>query len=75
MVQMADVKLSVRRSCGGWQVLRDGREAGQFDFRVDAVEGALRQARTELRRGRSVVVDAENAPGRIAKVAVEPPAN
>lgn len=62
------VQFTVLRRDGDWRVLRDGSDAGRFDFSVDAIEAALIRAATLIDRGERVEVFVQDAAGQMRQV-------
>ncbi|NSX33408.1 MULTISPECIES: hypothetical protein [Brevundimonas] len=62
------VQFTVIRGDGDWRVLRDGQDAGHFDFSVDAIESALVRATTLIDRGSNVEVLVQDAAGQLRHV-------
>ncbi|WP_292067839.1 hypothetical protein [Brevundimonas sp. UBA7664] len=62
------VQFTVIRSDGEWRVLRDGQDAGRFDFSVDAIESALFRATSLIDKGQDVEVFVQDAAGRLRRV-------
>ncbi|MBU2292471.1 MAG: hypothetical protein KKC29_15370 [Alphaproteobacteria bacterium] len=62
------VQFAVIRRDGDWQVLRDGIDAGHFDFSVDAIEAALIRATTLIDNGTSAQVFVQDNRGQLRQV-------
>lgn len=62
------VQFTVIRSDGDWQVLRNGQDAGHYDFSVDAIEAALFRATMLIDRGQEVRVFVQDAAGQLRQV-------
>ncbi|MDP3801949.1 hypothetical protein [Brevundimonas sp.] len=62
------IQFTVIRGDGDWRVLRDGRNSGQFDFSVDAIESALVRATTLIDKGARVEVFVQDAAGQLRQV-------
>ena len=69
MTALSDtIQFTVIRGEGDWRVLRDGRDAGHFDFSVDAIESALVRATTLIEKGETVEVFVQDAAGQLRQV-------
>lgn len=55
------IQVTVIRSGGEWRLLRDGQDAGHYDYSVDALDAALLRASQLLGRGREVEVFIQNS--------------
>lgn len=62
------VQFAVIRRDGDWQVLRDGVDAGQFDFSVDAIEAALIRAGTLIDKGEPAQDFVQDDKGQLRQV-------
>ena len=62
------VQFTVIRRDGDWQVLRDGSDAGRFDFSVDAIEAALIRASTLIDKGEPAQVFVQDDKGQLRQV-------
>lgn len=62
------VQFAVIRRDGDWQVLRDGSDAGHYDFSVDAIESALVRATTLIDRGEPAQVFVQDDKGQLRQV-------
>jgi len=58
-------RIIVVQRVGTWQVLCPGQEAGRFDFSVDAVDAAIRTARTRMAKGETVELLVQDRSGRL----------
>jgi hypothetical protein len=65
---LTPVQFAVIRRDGDWQVLRDGIDAGHFDFSVDAIEAALIRATTLIDNGTSAQVFVQDSRGQLRQV-------
>ena len=64
----AAIQFTVIRGEGDWQVLRNGKNSGRFDFSVDAIESALVKATTLIDKGERVEVFVQDAAGQLRQV-------
>ena len=64
----AAIQFTVIRGEGVWRVLRNGKNAGRFDFSVDAIESALVKATTLIDKGERVEVFVQDAAGQLRQV-------
>ena len=51
---MEKITVAVLRTEGGWRVMRDDRQIGEYDFRVDAEDAGLKLTRQIHLAGRDV---------------------
>ena len=58
-------RIIVVQRVGTWQVLCPGQEASRFDFSVDAVDAAIRTARTRMAKGETVELLVQDWSGRL----------
>ena len=62
------VEFAVIRRGGEWQVLRDGSDAGHYDFSVDAVEAAMSKAAKLIDKGEAATVLIQDEKGQLRPV-------
>jgi hypothetical protein len=65
---LTPVQFAVIRCSGDWQVLRDGVDAGHYDFSVDAIEAALIRATTLINNGTSAQVFVQDDRGQLRQI-------
>ena len=51
---MEKITVAVLRTQGGWRVMKDDRQIGEYDFRVDAEDAGLKLTRQIHLSGRDV---------------------
>lgn len=59
-------ELVIVRFAGDWRLYRNGMDAGRFNYKVDAVEAALRLAANSRSRGITVDVQVQDAAGQLS---------
>lgn len=55
-MDQASISIAILRKDGGWRVISDGGQVGDFAYRVDAEEAALRFATAAEGSGRPVEI-------------------
>lgn len=68
MSAFPSVEFAVIRRGGEWQVLRNGSDAGHYDFSVDAVEAAMIKAGKLIEKGEAATVLIQDQNGQLRPV-------
>lgn len=62
------IQVTVIRAGGEWRLMRDGQDAGHYDYSVDALDAALLRASQLLDQGREVEVFIQDSAGHLRRV-------
>lgn len=62
------IQVAVIRHGGEWRILRDGQDAGHFEYSVDAIDAALDRALRLRNKGVQVEVLVQDAAGQLRQV-------
>lgn len=53
---------------GAWQMLCAGQDAGRFDFSVDAVDAAIKTAKSRMAKGERIEMQVQDKSGQLRHV-------